>query len=164
MTALLFDPQRNPFDDMRDALEQARRERKNVLIDIGGDWCIWCQRLEAFIESHPTLAVLRAQHYITIRVYVSDKDDTNEHFLSHLPPIDGVPHFIVYNARGLLLCSQGTLAFEEGETYSYERVHAFLLEWSDWHRSPYDKLTTDELKQHFQEFMRPDDNSPALSA
>lgn len=164
MTKPLFDPRRNPYADIRAALEQARRERKNVLIDIGGDWCVWCHRLEDFIEGHPALAELRAQRYVTVRIYLGEDDKTNWEFLRQLPTIDGVPHMFVYNGRGLLLHSQPTEPLEEGEGYSYERVHAFLLEWSDWRRSPYDALETSELKQRFEQLLRPSGDTPVPSA
>lgn len=164
MPTLHFDPQRNPFDDVRNALAQARQERKNVLLDVGGDWCVWCHRLEAFIESHAELAELRSRYYITVKIYVSDSDDTNTDFLRHLPPIEGVPHLFVYNGRGSLLRSQATEPLEEGDSYNYDRVRAFLLEWSDWRRSPYDHLSMDELKQRFTQHMRPSDDTPTLSA
>ncbi len=164
MSTPLFDPERNPFDDIREAIALAHKEHKNVLLDIGGDWCIWCRRLEDFIESHPELAKLRASHYVAIKVYVDEKNDTNQAFMSQLPPINGVPHLFVYSGRGLLLCSQPTNPFEEGDSYNYERIHAFLTEWSDWRRSPYDAMTTDELRQRFNRHMRPYGNNPALSA
>jgi hypothetical protein len=164
MTTLLFDPQRNPFDDVNAALEQARRERKNVLLDLGGDWCIWCHRLEEFIATHPELAELRANHYVTVRIFISDSDATNMDFLEQLPSFAGIPHLYVYNARGELLCSQPTEPFEVGESYDFEKIHAFLQEWSNWRRSPYDRLSTDELKQRFQQYLRPQDEGPTLSA
>lgn len=164
MTKPLFDPRRNPYADVRAALEEARRDRKNVLIDIGGDWCVWCQRLEEFIASHADLAQLRDQHYVLVRVYLGEEDQTNWEFLRQLPQIAGVPHLLVYNGRGLLLHSQPTEPLEEGESYAYERVRAFLAEWSDWRRSPYDALETSELKQRFEQLLRPRGDAPVPSA
>ncbi|GAB4109913.1 MAG: hypothetical protein Fur005_08430 [Roseiflexaceae bacterium] len=164
MATPLFDPERNPFEDVSAALEQARRERKNVLIDLGGDWCIWCHRLEAFIAEHPELAELRDKHYVTVRIFISDSDGTNMDFLEQLPPFTGVPHLYVYNARGSLLCSQATEPFEVGESYDLEKIRAFLQEWSDWRRSPYDALSTAELKQRFEQYLRSNDDRPTLSA
>lgn len=145
----LFDPARNPFADAALAMERARREQKNVLFNIGGDWCIWCHRLEAFIRDHPELAQLRDQHFVTVKVYLSDQDTVNEEFLSQLPPFDGVPHLFVYNSKGQLLCSQPTDELELDESYHYDRVKAFLTRWANPRLTPYDQLSTEELRQRF---------------
>jgi thioredoxin-related protein len=136
MTSHLFDPDRNPYLDFQDAIARAGREQKNVLLEIGGDWCIWCHRLEAFIQSHTTLAELRAGHYITVKVYFRYGEDTNVEFLHRLPEIDGVPYLLVYNGSGDLLCSQATDPFEDGQSYDYDRLLEFFVDWSDWRRSP----------------------------
>lgn len=165
MAKPLFDPKRNPFEDMRDALAQAKRERKNVLVNIGGDWCVWCHRLEAFISEHPELRELRDRHFVVVKVFIgTDKDETNRTFVSRLPQLAGVPHLFVYNGASYLLCSQATAALEEGETYNYEKVRAFLQEWSDWRKTPFDSMPTPELKQRFEKLIRPDDGSVTPSA
>ncbi|HBW51254.1 MAG TPA: hypothetical protein DEF47_15275 [Herpetosiphon sp.] len=147
MADSLFDPERDPFADMRNALETAQRERKNILVELGGDWCVWCHRLEAFINAHPQLRYLRDIHYVKVKVLVGDEQQKNKTFLEHLPGFDGVPHIFIYNSRGQLLCSQDTSPLEEGESYNFGRVRDFLSRWSEWRLSPYDALATDELKR-----------------
>jgi hypothetical protein len=150
MSRPLFDPARDPFADMRAAFEQANREHKNILVDVGGDWCIWCHRLEQFILDHPPLRALRDEHYITVKVYIGE-DDTNVDFLQRLPPFESVPHLFVYNSQGYLLCSQPTDPFEVGESYSYEQVETFLKRWADPALTPWDGLSDDELRTRFVE-------------
>lgn len=165
MTRPLFDPNSDPFANIQQAIEQARRERKNVLLDLGGDWCIWCHRLEAFIHSHDELRELRDKHYVTLKVYVGNDDERNVEFLSRLPPFEGVPHLLVYNSRGQLLCSQATDPFEEGESYNFELIKAFLQRWAGWRLSPHDSLSTDELRRRFERALTASsDEGPTLSA
>jgi thiol-disulfide isomerase/thioredoxin len=164
MNYTLFDPQQSPYDATRDALEQAKREKKNVLLELGGDWCVWCQRLEAFIQAHPELLQLREQHYVLVRIQVGNEQPINLDFLEQLPPFDAVPHFFVYNARGQLLHSQPTNVLEEGESYNYEMVRSFLSYWSDPKLSPYDVFSTEELKRRFEEGFGSSDDGPALTA
>ncbi|KAB8141721.1 thioredoxin family protein [Chloroflexia bacterium SDU3-3] len=155
MVPALFDQRRNPFHDLRDALTQARKEHKNVLVTIGGDWCIWCHRLEAFIRANPELQALR-DRYVLVNVFISESNaEINADFLTHVPELDGVPHLVVYNGHGYLLCSQPTDPLEDGDTYSYERVRDFLETWSDWRRSIFDDLDTSELKQRFEQHLGP---------
>jgi hypothetical protein len=164
MSRSLFDPARDPFADASAAMERAQREKKNVLFELGGDWCIWCQRLESFIHDHPELEQIRARCYITVKVYLSQSDETNFAFIRKLPPFDGVPHLYVYNARGQLLHSQDTAELEEGESYNYERVKDFLTRWSDARLTPYDALSTEELRRRFGRRLHSPDDGPISAA
>lgn len=148
MASPLFDPDRDVFADVQDAIDRAQREGKNLMITLGGDWCIWCYRLEAFIQDHPELRDLRDSRYVSVNVYVGEGGE-NADFVEQLPPFSGVPHIFVYNSRGELLCSQDTEVFEEGESYSFDRVRDFLRRWSDPRLTPWDHLSTDELRQRF---------------
>ena len=151
----LFDPERDPFIDVQIALEQARREKKNVLLHLGGDWCILCKRLEAFINEHPELRMLRDSHYIVVKVYIGKDDPANEEFIQHLPPFNGVPHLYVYNNHGQLLCSQETESFEVGESYIRSKLQNFLQEWADWRLTPFHSMPSDELERRFVELFFP---------
>ena len=43
-----FDPTRDAAKDIADALTEARTTGRNVILDVGGEWCIWCKRLDEF--------------------------------------------------------------------------------------------------------------------
>lgn len=148
MTPPLFDPACDAFADVQEAIDRAQREGKNLLITLGGDWCVWCHRLESFVRDHPELLALRESRYVAVNVYVGE-DGENAEFVEQLPPFSGVPHLFVYTSRGELLCSQDTELFEDGESYNYDRVRGFLRRWSDPGLTPWDHLSTDELRQRF---------------
>ena len=40
----LYKPEENAEQGIADALKQAKAENKNVFVQIGGNWCIWCAR------------------------------------------------------------------------------------------------------------------------
>ncbi|QQS36492.1 MAG: DUF255 domain-containing protein [Ignavibacteriales bacterium] len=50
-----FDPARNAAEDIQQTINLAKQYGKRILLDVGGEWCIWCHRLDAFIESHKEL-------------------------------------------------------------------------------------------------------------
>lgn len=161
----IFDPERDPFIDVQHAITRARREKKNVLLHVGGDWCKWCQRLEDFIQDHSDLRQLRDTHYVVVHVYCGIDDNPNEDFLSHLPSFHGLPHLYVYNGHGQLLCSQNTAPLEVGESYDPALVGDFLQTWADWRLSPFDSMSADELQHRFTELFFPSDpTGPTLSA
>jgi hypothetical protein len=164
MALASYDPQASPADDLRDAIQQARRQHKNVLVELGGDWCVWCERLERFIETHEELRDLREQHYVTVKVFVSDSEPANLDFLRTLPSFDAVPHLLVYNGSGALLVSQATDQLEAGESYDYGRLRQFLREWSDWRRTPYDAVEMSVLRRRFEQLFERDDDGPVASA
>lgn len=134
----IFDPDRDPFTDMQQALDYAKISKKNILVEIGGDWCKWCHILEKFITDHRELYEIRYMHYVHVRVYVAENDSNNYEFLRQLPPFDGIPHFFVYDFEGNFLHSQDTEPLEEGESYNYERVFSFLAQFA--HNTPDYKL------------------------
>ncbi|HVO73587.1 MAG TPA: thioredoxin family protein, partial [Ignavibacteriaceae bacterium] len=41
-----FDPSRNPAKDLNNAVAEAKRTGKRILLDVGGNWCIWCHYLD----------------------------------------------------------------------------------------------------------------------
>ncbi len=47
-----FDPTRYPESDLKKAIEYAQKTNKKIILDVGGEWCIWCHRIDSFIESH----------------------------------------------------------------------------------------------------------------
>jgi thiol:disulfide interchange protein len=125
---ILFDRNQDPSLQLQRAIQRARLEKKNVLIEVGADWCEWCHRLEYFIVSNPELHLLRSQNYIHMRLFSGEGGQLPDIF-DKLPPFDGIPHFFVYDSHGNLLRSQDTEPFEFGETYDYTRVWEFLASW-----------------------------------
>ncbi len=128
----LFNLDTNAFEDLKSAQAEAFKLKKNILVELGADWCVWCHRLESFIASHSELYLLRSQFFVHVRVYTGDGRKRTE-ICNHLPPFDGIPHFFVYNPDGKLIHSQHTSELEEGETYNYEKVWNFLSSWSTSH-------------------------------
>jgi len=130
----IFNPNRNPFEDAQEAVQRAMAQQKNILLEIGADWCVWCHRLEQFITSHPELLYLRSMNYVHLRIHV-EQDFSQTEFTHHLPPFDGIPHYFVYDPAGKLLHSQDTEPFEKGESYDYEKLSHFLMSWSEGQKS-----------------------------
>ncbi|HPH96125.1 MAG TPA: thioredoxin family protein [Anaerolineaceae bacterium] len=126
----LFNRSQDSLTDYQKALQKARAEKKNLLIEFGGGWCEWCDRLNKFILSYPDLASMRANDYIHMRVHIG-RNFNSDHPLFWDDLVDGVPHFLVVKSNGSLIHSQLTDPLEEGDSYSYERIFAFLSEWSD---------------------------------
>lgn len=129
-----FDPARDPAADLQAALAQAKAQGKRVLIDVGGDWCIWCKLLDATFEKETALASQRDASFVTLKVHYDSKQNQNAAFLSQYPKVAGYPHLFVLDANGKLLHSQDTGALElpadQGKGHDVAKIRAFLTEWA----------------------------------
>ncbi len=124
-----FDPGRDPSVDLQRAITEAQKEDRNIILDVGGEWCIWCHRIDAFIEGHEEINSFLHNNYIIMKVNYS-QENKNEAFLSGYPKISGYPHFFVLDKEGKLLHSQDTGKLEEGKDYNPEKFMAFLSVWA----------------------------------
>ena len=124
-----FYPGRNASTDLQNTIAEAQRTNKNIILDVGGEWCIWCHRIDAFIEGHQDISDFLHNNFVEMKVNYST-ENKNEEFLSKYPQIPGYPHFFVLNKDGNLLHSQDTGKLEGGKDYNPEKFMAFLKEWT----------------------------------
>ena len=124
-----YDPARDAAKDIDDAVAEAARSGKRVLLEVGGEWCVWCHILDAFWQQHADVAEFREANYVMVKVNFSP-DNENKEVLSRYPEIPGYPHFFVLGPDGSLLHSQGTGELEQGDHHDREKVMAFLQEWA----------------------------------
>jgi thioredoxin-related protein len=124
-----YDPGRKPDHDLLEAEAEAHRTHRHILIDVGGQWCIWCKYMDEFFDTHKDLRSYRDQNYVWMKVNMSPENE-NKPFLSQFPRIPGYPHLFVLDENGKLLHSQPTSPLEQGKGYSPERMKDFLKQWA----------------------------------
>lgn len=124
-----YDPARNAELDLKDALAEASRTGKRILVKVGGEWCSWCHIMDAFFEKHSELLSLAEQNYVILKINYSE-ENPNAKLLSRYPAIEGYPHLFILDQEGKLLRSQETGQLEEGKSYSLGKFMTFLKEWS----------------------------------
>ena len=123
-----FDPTRNPNEDLKAAVELANNTNKRIILDVGGEWCIWCHRIDAFIHNSNEINSLLEENFIVLKINYS-KENKNEKFLSQYPQVAGYPHFFVLDKDGKLLHSQNTGELEKDKDYDKDKFIAFLNKW-----------------------------------
>ena len=123
-----YDPKRDAGSDIKNAVIEAQRTGKHVLLEVGGEWCTWCHILDRFFEQNRPLAELREKNFITVKVSYSP-ENKNQKVLSRYPTIPGYPHLFV-DQNGKLLHSQGTSKLESGKSYNLKGVTSFLRRWA----------------------------------
>ncbi len=125
----IYDDQRDPFKDATAALALAKETNRQVLIEIGGNWCSWCHKMDYFLNKNPDVFQALHANYVLLKINVSDSNE-NELFMNSLPPVLGYPHMYVSTADGKMLLSKDTAELLAGGDYSREQWLAFLDKWS----------------------------------
>jgi len=124
-----FDPSRDPAKDVAAAVAEARAQGKRVIVDVGGEWCVWCHILDRYFDDNADARALRDRNYVWVKVNWS-KENKNEAFLSRWPAAKGYPHLFVLDADGKLVQSQDTGVLESGKGYDHAKVIDFLTKWA----------------------------------
>jgi thiol:disulfide interchange protein len=129
--AASYDETRDPARDLQEAITVATKTNKRILLEVGGDWCVYCNIMDQTFDSHPQLQKLRDTNYVTLKVNYS-KENPNQAFLSKYPKIADYPHFFVLDSKGTFLFSQPTHPFEQehGKKYNVGKIESFLNRWA----------------------------------
>ena len=126
----IYDPTRDAAKDIEQAVAEAAGTGKRVLLEGGGNWCIWGYEMESYFEANEDLRSLRNRNYVTVKVNWSPENQ-NKDVLSRYPKIPGYPHLFVLENTGALLHSQNTAELEDGrKSYDLEKFTAFLKKWA----------------------------------
>jgi len=124
-----YDPKRDAAHDIDDAVAEAKRTNRRILLEVGGDWCSWCHILDDYFDKHADLTALRDKNFVTVKINFSD-ENPNKEVLARYGPIEGYPHIFVLDSDGKFLHSQGTGVLESGRSYNLEKMNNFLKEWA----------------------------------
>jgi thiol:disulfide interchange protein len=124
-----FDPKRDPAADLAKAVEQAAKNGKNIILDVGGEWCGWCVFMDKFFVQNAGLATYRDNNFVWVKVNYSE-DNENKAFLDAYPQAAGYPHLYVLDKSGKLLHSEDTSLLEKGKGYDLEKFTGFLMAWA----------------------------------
>lgn len=130
-TTHLYNPFANVEKDVAAALVKAKIENKHVLLQIGGNWCTWCYKFNAFVNIDSTLKKILYNNYVFYHLNYS-KENRNEAYMKKLgyPQRFGFPVLVVLDANGKQLHTQDSSLLEQGNGYSFDKVKAFLQNWS----------------------------------
>ena len=124
-----YDPARDPFDDLKAAINVAQKSGQRIILKVGGEWCIWCFRLDDFIKQHQEIDNYLHSNYIFLKINFS-KENKNENFLAQYPKISGYPHLFVLDSNGDFIHSQDTALLEKEKSYDAHKIMEFLRQWA----------------------------------
>ena len=130
----LYNTKADGNKQIAEALAQAKKDGKHVLLQFGANWCGWCHKLHKLFKDDKDIAALLAANYIVVLVDVDKVDgkshnaDVNERYGN--PCQFGLPAIVVLDTDGKKLTMQDTGKLEEGDRHDRKKVLGFLKEWS----------------------------------
>ena len=126
-----YHPEANAELEIQSAVKLAKKTHKNVIIQAGGNWCIWCLRFNNYVQQTPELKKLADDNYVYYHLNWSPENKNEKVFAKYGNPGDkfGYPVFIVLDENGKQIHTQDSAVLEEGSGYSLEKVKAFFNAW-----------------------------------
>ncbi len=138
-----FSPNRNRAREIRwrgwsaEAFEQAKRERKPILLAISAVWCHWCHVMDETSYSDERNIRLINERYIPIRVDADKRPDIQNRYL-----LGGWPTTAVLTDTGEVVT---------GGTYiPINQLRNLLQRTSDYYRDYYDQLKEESEQKRGQ--------------
>lgn len=127
----LYTPGENAAEKIEQAIQKAKKERKHVFIQIGGNWCIWCARFNEIMTTDKRIdSILKADYVFYPMNFVED-DDTKKILAKYeYPQRFGFPVFLILNGDGKLLHTQTSSYLDDANGgYSKEKIYALFRDW-----------------------------------
>ncbi|WP_069660836.1 thioredoxin family protein [Arcticibacter eurypsychrophilus] len=127
----LYNPNADAAKEIKLAVDRAAKEGKHVLLQIGGNWCVWCLRFNQLVTSNDTLKLALSSNFVVVHVNYS-KENENKAVLASLgyPQRFGFPVFVVLDGKGHRLHTQNSAYLESGKGHDPKMVLEFLTNWS----------------------------------
>lgn len=126
-----YHPEENAEEKIAELVKQAQKENKNIMIQAGGNWCIWCLRFNNFVNETPELKEIVDHNYLYYHLNYSPENKNEKIFAKYGNPGAkyGYPVFIVLDKNGKQIHTQSSEVLEDGKGYSKEKVKEFFSQW-----------------------------------
>jgi len=130
-TTKLYNPWANAAKDIEKGVATAKATNKHVLVQVGGNWCTWCYKLNSFMHADTTIKTLVKDNFVVVHVNYS-KENKNEAILKgwNFPQRFGFPVLLVLDKEGRLMHTQDSGLLEKGNGYDRDKIISFLRGWA----------------------------------
>jgi thioredoxin-related protein len=126
-----YHPNADARRDIDSLVVVAALQKKYLLIQVGGNWCIWCRRFDTFAREDTAVNHLLGQYFVYYHLNYSP-ENKNLAVLAALghPERFGFPVFVVLDAKGKRLHTQHSgLLKNRAHGYDQKKVILFLENW-----------------------------------
>jgi thioredoxin 1 len=115
--------------EIKQALQQASKAHKRVILVFGANWCYDCHVLDMALH-RPDVEPLLQRHYEVVHVDVGEGDKNQDLMKQYqVPMARGIPGLAVLDSNGTLLFSQKNGEFEKARALAPEDLLHFLNQW-----------------------------------
>lgn len=128
-----YRPEADAQADIDSLVRLAGQDGKRIVIQAGGNWCVWCLRFNDFITQRASIRELIDSHFHYYHLNFSPENKNEEVFQRYAPgkgEVYGYPFFIVLDAIGQVLTDRESGSLEEGESYNEQKVLDFFRQWA----------------------------------
>lgn len=126
-----YDANENAQEKINQLIAQAKKENKNIILQAGGNWCIWCLRFNNYVQTTPELKQIVDKNYLYYHLNYSPENKNEKIFAKYGNPGEkyGYPVFMILDKNGKLIHTQDSAVLEEGKGYSLNKVKTFFQKW-----------------------------------
>ncbi|WP_295121989.1 thioredoxin family protein [uncultured Chitinophaga sp.] len=127
----IYNPKANAEAELAAVIKKAAVEKKHVLVQVGGNWCIWCKRLYKFVDDNAELSEYRDNNYIVYHLNYSPENKNLPILAKYgYPQRFGFPVLLVLDGKGKLLHIQDSGLLESADSYDKRKVLTFFKQWT----------------------------------
>lgn len=123
-----YNPNDNAQEKINALLKKAKKEKKNVILQAGGNWCGWCLLFNDFTKNNKKVNKELKDNFLYYHLNFSKENKNEAVFKKYAPNGDklGYPFFIVLDGNGKVIKIQESGSLEEGKGYNEQKVLSFL--------------------------------------
>ena len=126
----IYDESADGAKQIADALVDAKKEGKHVLLQFGANWCGWCHRLHKLFDTDKSIAEELKTHYVVVMIDVNKGHNKEVDTKYEHPTRFGLPAIVILDSDGKQLTTQDTGKLEEGDHHDPKKVMSFLKQWA----------------------------------
>ncbi|HUH26144.1 MAG TPA: thioredoxin family protein [Flavobacterium sp.] len=123
-----YHPEDHAQEKIDTLIKQAKKNKKHVILQAGGNWCSWCLLFNDFIKTNQAVKSNLNKNFLYYHLNFSKENKNEEVFKKYAPEGDklGYPFFIILDSNGEVIKIQESGSLEEGKGYSETKVLLFL--------------------------------------
>ena len=126
----------DPLKQIEQTVSKASKNKKNIIVQLGGNWCIWCLRFADFITKDADIKTAIDKDYEYIHVNIPRRGTPQYEAAAPLQKRlnnagrFGYPVLVVLSPSGKVLHIQDSSFLESGNSYDQAKVLRFLKNWT----------------------------------
>lgn len=123
-----YNPNDNAQQSINQLVSKAKKEKKYVILQAGGNWCSWCLLFNDFTKTNKKVKSYLKDNYLYYHLNTSKENKNEALFKKYASNGDqlGYPFFIVLDGNGKVVTVQESGSLEEGKGYNESKVLIFL--------------------------------------